>query len=468
MNPYTTPRTAPRWRRALLAACTLGALSATACSPTDVLSVTDPDIINPGDVRSAAGANAVRVGALARFNAATTGGESLFLLGGLFTDEWINGDSFIARQEIDRRTITAENNFLTDANRVLHRTRLSAEQAIELLAEFNPTAPAWQVAEMHFVKGYVTNLMAEHLCNGLVISSVVGGREEYGSPITTDSAFRRALADVDAGLALTLGTTPDDVRVLNALRLTRGRILMNLGRPADAGMAVAAVPTTYEYLVRHSQATNEQNNVWLFNNNARRYSVGDREGGNGLDFASAADPRVPVCAGGSVPCREVGATFATRDDLAAPYNVQRIWATRETPVAIMRGVDARMIEAEAALRGGDAGGALAILNAARATVPGLAALGLGADAAAQENQLFRERAFWQFGRGYRTGDLRRLVRQYGRAAETVFPIGTWHKGTGSYGPDVNMPIPFQETNNPNLPPNTGVPAPDATCIDRSA
>src|SRR5688500_3264116 len=184
MITHSTVRAAgPRWRRSALTAVAAGALAAAACSPTDTLSVTDPDIINPSDAQSEAGANAVRLGALARFNAATSGGESLFLLGGLFADEWINGDSFVARWEIDRRSITNENTFLTDANRVLHRTRLSAQQAIELLAEYSPTAPAWQFAEMHLIQAYVANLMAEHYCDGLVFSALTEGGEEYGAPI---------------------------------------------------------------------------------------------------------------------------------------------------------------------------------------------------------------------------------------------------------------------------------------------
>ncbi|HEX8430804.1 MAG TPA: hypothetical protein VF625_05930, partial [Longimicrobium sp.] len=92
-------RTSPRgWLRAaavLLVAA--GAAPLASCS-SDVLSVEDPDIINPGDVRSAAGADAVRLGALARFTTATSGGtdtgDNIFLLGGMFADEWINGDSF--------------------------------------------------------------------------------------------------------------------------------------------------------------------------------------------------------------------------------------------------------------------------------------------------------------------------------------------------------------------------------------
>jgi hypothetical protein len=75
--------------------------------------------------------------------------------------------------------------------------------------------------------------------------------------------------------------------------------------------------------------------------------------------------------------------------------------------------------------------------------------------AARQDLMFRERAFWLFATGHRLGDLRRFVRQYGRGAETVFPTGLHFKGS-NYGPDVNIPVPFNERNNPNF---TG-------CIDR--
>jgi starch-binding outer membrane protein, SusD/RagB family len=459
-------RTSPvSWTKLATRAGLLMALAATtaACSPDAILDVEDPDTINPGDVRSSAGANAVRVGALARFRLATTasssptGGESLIMLGGLFADEWNNGDSFIARQEIDRRQITLENTFLTDANRQLHRARVGAEQALDLLAQYSPAAPRWHVAEMHFVQAYTVNLLAEHYCDGLIFSSIVDGREVYGSPETTQAAFERALNHTNLGLALITGTTAADLRVAHALRVTRGRILMNLNRPAEAATAVAAVPTNYQYVHAHAIATGENNAAWSLNTNSRRYSVSDNEGLNGLNFATAGDPRVPVCRGGTAGC----ITQAIRDDLSQPIFVQRLWLTRETAVALIRGVDARMIEAEAHLRAGGAfDAALATLNAARTTVAGLAPLADPGTATARVNLVFRERAFWQFGRGYRMGDLRRLVRQYNRPAEAVFPTGEWHKG-GGYGSDVNAPVPFAELNNPRLPG-------PSTCINRDA
>lgn len=452
-----TTYTAARWILTL-AATGIALLPMSSCAPTEFLEVEDPDIIIPENVESAAGANAARVGALARFNWATSGvpsggDDSLLLLGGLFADEWINGDSFIARQEIDQRVITPENTFLTAANRALHRARLSAEQAIDLLDRWAPTTPGWQVAEMHLIQAYVINILAEHYCDGLVFSTVVEGREEYGSPITVTAALELALAHADDGLALNFGTTANDLRVRQALQVVRGRILLNLDRAAEAATAVAGVPTAFRYWVRHS-GTTSQNVFWLFNTSSRRYSVGNSEGTNGLNFATANDPRVPVCLGGSTGC----VTNRNRDDLGQPFHVQRIWTTASDSVAIIQGLEARMIEAEAQLLAGDTTASLNTLNAARATVTGLTPLVDAGSTAARVDQLFRERAFWLFGRGHRVGDLRRLIRQYSRPANAVFPIGTWHKG-GNYGTDVTIPVPQAELNNPNV---------EQSCLTRDA
>jgi starch-binding outer membrane protein, SusD/RagB family len=442
------------FRVALVAA---GALLGASCASDGILEVEDPDIINPSDVRSAAGANAVRLGAIARLNTATSGAQSLFLLGGLFADEWTNGDTFIARQEVDQRVITAENSFLTTANRDLHQTRLAAEQAVALLTEYAPDAPAWQTAEMYFVEAYVENLATEHYCSGLVFSTVVDGAEQFGEQVTTQAAFERALGNADAGLALLTGTSADDVRVRNALQVIRGRILNNLGRRDEAAAAVAGVPTDFRYEMLHSETTSS-NIIWDLNNLNLRYSVSDAEGTNGLDFATAGDPRLPVCEGGDAVCSALGITDETKNDGTSPVYVQLLWPTREAPVAIASGVEARLIEAEAQLAT-DPVAALGTLNDARATVGGLGPLPDAGSEAARVDQLFRERAFWLFGRGYRTGDLRRLIRQYGRAPETVFPTGEWRPGA-EYGEDVTIPVPLAETNNPNV---TG----DA-CIDRNA
>ena len=443
------------------------ATGALACQPSEILDVTDPDIINPSDVQSAAGANAVRVGAIGRLTAATSGGsgssEGLFLLSGLLADEWINGDSFIYRQQVDQRVITIDNTFLLDVDRMLQRSRLSAEQATQLLAQFNPNGPPSDVAEMFFVEAYVENTIGEHYCNGLIFSDVVNGVEQYGTPITDAAAFARALAHADSGLALITGTTAADTKIKNALSVVKARILTNLNRQSDAAAAVAGVPTSFSYVNFHGQTTLD-NAIWSYNNVARRYSISNNEGGNGLNFATANDPRIPSCLGGDAKCTANGVTLKGRDDGTTPVTVQLVWPTRDASVSIASGIEARMYEAEAAYKAGNNALFIQKLNQAR-TEGGIA--GLAANLtdpgtnAAREDLLFRERAFWLFGRGYRVGDMRRLIRQYGRSATSVFPTGAWHKG-GNYGTDVNFPVPQAETNNPNLTGATN------TCIDRNA
>src|SRR5438552_351346 len=68
---------------------------------------------------------------------------------------------------------------------------------------------------------------------------------------------------------------------------------------------------------------------------------------------------------------------------------------------------------------------------------------------ARVSLLFSERAFWMFSTGHRLGDLRRLVRQYARPIESVYPTGSYVKG-GLYGTAVSLPIPLDEQNNPQF------------------
>jgi hypothetical protein len=471
MNSYKTKNSVAARRRGSALAASLalafGALTFTSCSPTDVLEVHDPDIINPIDVQSAAGADAVRLGALGRLTSATSGGssasEGLFLLSGLFADEWNNGDSFIARWEVDQRSITPANIYVTDVDRLLNRARISASQAIDLLAQFNPLGPKADIAEMFFVQAFTENAIGEHFCNGLVLSKVVGGVETYGSPTTTTAAFEAALAHADSGLVLITGTSTADVKIKNALAVIKGRILLNLNRAADASVAVAAVPTSFKYQVNHASTVSD-NAIWSYNNIARRYSVSTGEGTNGLNFATAADPRIPTCLGGSALCIANGTTLAKRDDNSASLlYIQLVWPLRTTSVTLSGGVEARMIEAEAAYKASNFTSFVAKLNQAR-TEGGTTGLTANLTDPGTTNGrvdlLFRERAFWMFSTGHRVGDMRRLIKQYGRSAESVFPTGAWHKG-GNYATDVNWPVPQAEENNPNV-------TKGATCTDRAA
>jgi hypothetical protein len=181
---------------------------------------------------------------------------------------------------------------------------------------------------------------------------------------------------------------------------------------------------------------------------------------NAIPFASLNDPRVPVAKGTDLklPAEDGGQT---------PLFVQQIFKGRDDPIPMVSGLDARLIEAEAKLQSGDYAGMMTILNTLRATPPKIgnfqpatmaaltAATPTTKDAAA--TLFFREKALWQYGRGYRLSDLRRLVRQYGRSQDKVFPSGQQYKGV-TYGSDTSLPVPDPERVNPQF---TG-------CIDKNA
>jgi hypothetical protein len=97
----------------------------------------------------------------------------------------------------------------------------------------------------------------------------------------------------------------------------------------------------------------------------------------------------------------------------------------------------------------DDGTTTTLWHAGRGGVPGLAPLPDPGSPAAQVDLLFRERAFWLYLTGRRQGDLRRLIRQYHRPPETVYPSGFYPGGSGGYGSALVLPVPDSErANNP--------------------
>ena len=448
----------------LLPALTLLGLQIEACNTDKILDVRDPDIIP--DANSAAGAIAMKNGVILRLTQATNGiqgPDALFAYSGMLADEYNSGDTFIQRNTMDQRIWDPTNTFGAGPFRSLSRVRVEGQAAIAALRKYSPT-PASNVGLMFALIGYSENLAGELYCNGIPLSSLSGSTVVYGDPLTDDSVFTIATASADSALANRAGSA-DSVRVKQLAAVVKGRALLNRGQFAAAATAVAAVVDTFHYDVAHSTVSTT-NQIWALNNNARRYTMGDREGTNGLPFYSANDPRLPRAQGTKNP-----------DDLifdtAYPFFVirQGIWGP-STSVKIATGIEARLIEAEAALKILDYTTWLNKLNALRANAallpvpqtgftagPALTPLvdpGASPNDTLRVNLMFRERAFWMYSTGHRLGDLRRLVRQWARAIESVYPTGAWFKG-GNYGDATMLPIPFDEQNNPKF----------VQCLDRN-
>ena len=444
------------------------ALVAGCSSVTDsLLEVEDPDLIDPENARSSAGALAVASGALGRLNDITVAQESTWLFGGLLADEWGTSSTFIQNDEADWRKVQTNNGSINTQSRRIYRVRTAADQAIALLKEFEPTRTALR-GEMYFARGFAELQLASDFCNGIPLSNGAGAEIVYGEPLTVSAVFAVAIASFDSALASATGTDAASVRVQRAARVGKARAQLANNQFAAAATTIGGttgVPTNFQYQTTLSLTTSA-NIIWDQGFSAKRYSVADSLEGNSrnllvknaIPFFSAKDPRLPVT--DTKVVGQDGGTFVRTTTL---YD-------RFTAADIVNGIDARLIEAEAALRGGDATAWLNILNGLRTganRIPQVGTVVLSATAlaaltdpgsdSARVSLLFREKAFWTFSRGQRLGDLRRLVRQFNRAPTDVFPTGPHYK-TSAYGDDVNFPIHTDEENNPKF---TG-------CLDRKA
>src|SRR6476646_8634251 len=138
--------------RAALAASIAAAALLAACARSDLLGISTPDAITPGNLNSADGAEGLRVGAIQRFKLMTALDESSWFYGGMLVDEWKSADTFIQRDETDQRTVSEDNSLVTTAYRDIHRARVQAFDAANALVTFKPTAKG-EIGEMWFVRG---------------------------------------------------------------------------------------------------------------------------------------------------------------------------------------------------------------------------------------------------------------------------------------------------------------------------
>jgi hypothetical protein len=415
-------------------------------------------VISEGAIGSSLGVTTLRNGAMQDFIVAYSGSLDAFAVAtGNLADEIQTTDNFADRYGTDARSSNELfGGALNTTYNNLQLARSDLTSAIEKWIAVKPTTAAVKdsLSEMYAIRGFTEDAFGEGYCSGVPFGKVTAsGDFEYGDPLTTVQIFGRASASLDTALANATGAN-----YRNLAAVGKGRVLLNQGQFAQAAAAVSAVPTTYKYTLSHSIATARQTNgIWsaVFNNGAR-YTIGTNEGTNGLDYlVTPVDPRVPWVA-----------TTNIGFDGSPNLPRQLKYASQGAPFVLADGIEARLIEAEARLQGGtqaDRDAVFALLNTLRATgiTPAIAAMAGSAPTtqAAAVDQLFSERAKWLWLTGHRLSDLRRLVRQYGRPATSVFPVGPVRYRPGlTYGTDVNLIIPFAERNNPKF---TG-------CLDRNA
>jgi hypothetical protein len=329
---------------------------------------------------------------------------------------------------------------------------------------FIPAGSNAQQGHLDALEAYSDVYLADLFCSGVPLSTLDYGKDfTYKPGSATTDIYKTAIALFDSALTL----AADSDRILNFARVGKGRALLALGSYADAATAIAGVPDGFQYALLYDQSAapgslnGDVNRSFAYDdfslfNAGMLATMVDAEGGNGLPFLSSGDPRSAWVDGG---VNQYGRALI----YPAKYSLDG-----DGPIVIASGVEARLIQAEAQLHAGD-GGWLTTLNALRTDgtfdtqpdpdddaktdtlwhagtggVAGLKPLADPGTAAERVSLLFQERGYWLFLTGTRQGDLRRLVRQYGRQPNQVYPTGLYPGAFNTYGNDITAPIPGTE------------------------
>ncbi len=414
-----------------------------ACSTDKLLTVSNPGIAEPATLTGNSGLAAYYAAAIGDFIAGYAGDpsfpyEGMINWGGLLADEVASVDTYTGRNQTDARSTLPADGSNADIFRAIQRSRSTAELAEAQFAQSAPTDA--RRSEVTSLAGFSYLAMAESYCSGIPFSSLSsdGTTLTYGQPNTTDQVLQIAVAKFDTALAIASAAKVDSLADL--ARVGRARALLDLNRVADAATQAAAVSPTFTYYLFTSANTQRQyNGVYYLDNINQRFSAIDKEGGNGLPYLSANDPRVLSQDTG-------GPGFDGERELIN----QLKYPTRTSPIPLATGAEALLIQAEGALATGSTSQFLAFLTRSRAAVGDAAPVTDPGTLTGRQDLLFQERGFTLWLTGHRLGDMRRLIRFYNRGAETVFPTGPYSgQGIDNYGTDVNLPIPIQEQNNPN-------------------
>jgi len=405
------------------------AAAVTACN--GLLDVSDPTKIQAGDIANSAGASGLYATAMMNFQ---NGLISAASVSSLFADERtyeipsVPNPAYSDRDiDFDRRdggayeTNATTNGFSDPFLADLDQAIGPISVAIRAMRLYGDSATKDNfLGELFAARGTIILQIAQDVCSGFPINDIDDRNlPVYSLPYTTDSAAAYAVTQLDSALA---HATSD--QLVNFARVVKGRALLELGQWSAAAAAVQAVPDDFVY----ATYSDVGNPFWSYDITGGGRPVSDTEGINGLPFVSAHDPRVLT--------EYKAQRFLQPDD--SLYD-QAKYSSYSDPMPIATGVEARLIQAEAALHTATADSTVSILNALRATVPGLDPLETQSTLDDQVNQVYYERAFWLWLTGRRLSDLRRLVRLYNRTPDSVYPKGAYWIG-GTYGTSTAIPF----------------------------
>ncbi len=292
----------------------------------------------------------------------------------------------------------------------LQTARVQAENAITSLDGFTDTdvpTRASLTANALVYAGFTYTLLGEAYCQ-----VATGPTDPLIAP-----AAALAIAETRFTRAITLATTLNDATLLNAARIGRARVRLDLKNTTGAADDARLVtPSSFVFNATYSTQPVRRYNTTVASGTINAHESIAPEY-RGLTVGAVPDSRVPVI---KDPTRVNG------QDGVTPLWIQKKYTALDSPLPLATWDEAQLILAEA-----DPASAVAAINAVRAKYNLPAYAGTGTLADIQE-----ERRRTLFLDGHRIGDMLRFG--------IPFPTGKNQKGV-PYGTLTCLPLPSSET-----------------------
>ena len=286
--------------------------------------------------------------------------------------------------------------------------------------------------------GYANRLLGENMCDAVING---GSKQAYTVYLTR--------ADSELTEALTIATTTNVTKFINAARAARASVRFDLGKVPEAVADANSIADAFVFAMPYFVTDQDQYNriFWATANQPyRAHTVWNTV--NDQYYTDTKDPRVPWASDPTQPVGDAAVLSLGR----VTWHKEMKFAKQDAAINLSSGWEMRLIEAEAALLGNDLTTAMTLINKHRV------ALGLqpwtATTTADGWTALRRERGIELWLEGRRLNDLRRWKAS--NAPGTMSPleqVGTGSNGAPSYltQQDLCFPIPTSEKqNNPNL------------------
>jgi Archaeal/vacuolar-type H+-ATPase subunit A len=378
------------------------------------------DITNPGPIQdealdTPAAGKTVLVGLVSDIEVALS--EASYYAGVASTDLTADATQEWVQNMGSGRLLADESSYIWDPAQA---ARWSAEAGIaRLLTTQSDAATSPLVAAAYLWAGYANRILGDVACVAVF---------DGGAPGPGDDYYRRAIEHFETSrdMAQAIGTSMDSVRLAAIAGLAQSHLI--LGNLTEAADYAALIPDNFTWVAHRSgNSPREYNRVWeatVLSTQATVYGTySDTLGASG-------DPRTPW-----VDLEKTGSSGIM------PYYQQAKYATRDVDVALAKGAEMRLIEAEVLLEGHDMPGAVALINHVR----GMAGMGIVAasNEAAAWVALDRERHLTLWLEGRRLKDNARLAKPgrsswsagYMAGRDTCFPASLTER---SANPSLNI------------------------------